>query len=132
MAVSAVKTFIGGEVLSASDLNALNTRIISNGGGDLGSPRTKAFDMAGFELVLDDDGDTSITADTDDQIDFRVGGTDVSVMTATDFTFLGSSLVTHRDIRKLGLSGIASRISWTELRVSQIEEQSILEHQVFS
>ena len=30
----------------------------------------------GGELVLDADGDTSITADTDDQIDFKVGGTD--------------------------------------------------------
>jgi hypothetical protein len=35
-----------------------------------------ALDIEGRELVLDADGDTSITADTDDQIDFRVAGAD--------------------------------------------------------
>ena len=33
-------------------------------------------DLDGAELVLDTDGDTSITADTDDQIDIKVGGSD--------------------------------------------------------
>ena len=33
-------------------------------------------DLDGKELVLDADGDTSITADTDDQIDIKIGGTD--------------------------------------------------------
>ena len=39
---------------------------------------TKAslIDLNGQELILDADADTSITADTDDQIDFKVGGTD--------------------------------------------------------
>ena len=35
-----------------------------------------AVDLNGNELILDADGDTSITADTDDQIDFKTGGTD--------------------------------------------------------
>ena len=34
------------------------------------------LDMQGGEVILDADGDTSITSDTDDQIDFRVGGDD--------------------------------------------------------
>jgi len=34
------------------------------------------LDMNGKELILDADGDTSITADTDDQIDIKIGGTD--------------------------------------------------------
>ena len=34
------------------------------------------IDMNGTELILDSDGDTSITSDTDDQIDFKTGGTD--------------------------------------------------------
>ena len=34
------------------------------------------LDMQGGEVILDADGDTSITADTDDQIDFKVGGAD--------------------------------------------------------
>ena len=33
-------------------------------------------DINGAEFILDVDGDTSITADTDDQIDFKAGGTD--------------------------------------------------------
>jgi len=33
-------------------------------------------DLDGKELVLDADGDTSLTADTDDQIDIRIAGTD--------------------------------------------------------
>ena len=34
------------------------------------------LDMNGNELILDADADTSITADTDDQIDIKVGGSD--------------------------------------------------------
>jgi len=34
------------------------------------------LDIEGRELVLDADGDTSLTADTDDQIDIRIAGTD--------------------------------------------------------
>lgn len=39
------------------------------------------LDMNGAELIFDADGDTSITADTDDQIDVRIGGTDVGIFT---------------------------------------------------
>jgi hypothetical protein len=45
----------------------------------LGAKPTDVFadrDLNGAELILDVDADTSITADTDDQIDFRVGATD--------------------------------------------------------
>lgn len=44
---------------------------------------TGAIDFDGNELILDVDGDTSITSDTDDQIDFRAGGTDVAKITAS-------------------------------------------------
>ena len=37
---------------------------------------TGGLDINGTELKLDADADTSITADTDDQIDFKTGGTD--------------------------------------------------------
>lgn len=36
----------------------------------------RTLDLNGLELILDADADTSITADTDDQIDFKVGGSD--------------------------------------------------------
>ena len=37
---------------------------------------TSTVDINGQELILDADADTSITADTDDRIDFKTGGTD--------------------------------------------------------
>ena len=41
------------------------------------------LDMNGTELILDADGDTSITADTDDQIDFKLAGSDLAHITST-------------------------------------------------
>lgn len=38
----------------------------------------QTVDINGNELILDADADTSITADTDDQIDIRAGGTDIA------------------------------------------------------
>ena len=71
-------------MLTASDLNAEFNNILNNG-EDLGWPATKAKDLNGFELILDADADTSITADTDDQIDFRIGGTDITVVGTEGF-----------------------------------------------
>lgn len=42
---------------------------------------TSNLDMNGNEVILDADADTSITADTDDQIDFKVGGADQIALT---------------------------------------------------
>lgn len=85
MAVTAYKTFIAGEVLTAADLNSSYAQVFDNG-QDLGWPATKAKDLDGYELVLDSDSDTSITVDTDDQIDFKIGGSDLVVMSATKNT----------------------------------------------
>ena len=52
-----------------------------------------ATDLNGEEFVLDEDGDTSLTADTDDQIDIRIAGTDQ--LTIKDGAF---SPVTTNDI----------------------------------
>ena len=48
---------------------------------------TKAslIDVNGQELILDADADTSITADTDDQIDIKVGGSDTVHMGLTTY-----------------------------------------------
>ena len=45
----------------------------------------------GKEITLDADFDTSITSDTDDQIDFRAGGTDVMAMSTTGLTITNAS-----------------------------------------
>ena len=44
----------------------------------------KDLDLNGNELILDADGDTSITADTDDQIHFKVAGSDELKLSATN------------------------------------------------
>jgi len=53
--------------------------------GAVGGPMNR--DLNGEELILDVDGDTSFHADTDDQIDFKAGGTDVMVFTAANTKF---------------------------------------------
>lgn len=52
------------------------------------------IDMEGNELILDADGDTSITADTDDRIDFRVGGNDRMYLNSNGFISIGRSAST--------------------------------------
>ena len=71
--------------------------------GAVGGPMNR--DINGDELILDVDGDTSITADTDDQIDFKIGGSDKLRITATalvpssdDAYDLGTSSLQFRDI----------------------------------
>lgn len=76
MAVSRVKTWISGEVLTASDLNSEVNNILNNG-EDLGWPATKAKDFNGESLLLDVDADTHFTADTDDRLDLALSGTDL-------------------------------------------------------
>jgi len=48
-------------------------------------------DVEGRELILDADGDTSLTADTDDQIDIKIAGADDFRFTANTFTALSGS-----------------------------------------
>jgi hypothetical protein len=45
-----------------------------------------SMDFDGNEVILDADGDTSITSDTDDQIDVRISGADDFKFTANVFT----------------------------------------------
>ena len=50
-------------------------------------------DLEGNEFILDDDGDTTITADTDDQIDIKIAGADDFKFTANTFHALSGSSV---------------------------------------
>ena len=58
---------------------------------------TKARDRAsadfnGEEIIIDSDADTSITADTDDQIDIRIGGADEYELTASTLDAKGNDI----------------------------------------
>ena len=90
MALSRVKTWIAGEILTASDQNSEFNNILSNA-ISLISPLTAALDADGKELILDADGDTSITADTDDQIDIKIAGSDDFKFAANLFDVLSGS-----------------------------------------
>jgi len=52
---------------------------------------------ASDKLILDADGDSTISADTDDQIDFKAGGTDIFQLTATTATFNDGVEITTAD-----------------------------------
>jgi hypothetical protein len=52
---------------------------------------TGTVDVNGQELILDADADTSITADSDDQIDIRVGNVDVATLTNSHLVLKGTA-----------------------------------------
>ena len=66
-------------------------------------------DINGQELFLDADGDTSISADTDDQIDIKIAGADDFSFTANTFTAkTGSSIVVPEGGLTLGSTAVTS------------------------
>jgi hypothetical protein len=52
-----------------------------------------AVDLNGQQLIMDVDGDTSLTADTDDQIDVEISGADDFVFTANKFESQTGSVI---------------------------------------
>jgi hypothetical protein len=92
MALSRVKTWQAGEVLTAGDLNAEFNNIINNG-TSLIQPWVGNFDLDGNTLIFDGDADTSIDSATDDTLDFTIAGADDFRMTANTFTALSGSSI---------------------------------------
>ncbi len=64
-----------------------------------------SIDLQGQELILDADADTSITADTDDQIDLKIGNTDVANLKNSSSDFVITSAVQDKDILFKGDDG---------------------------
>jgi hypothetical protein len=62
----------------------------SNGGSFVSGG---AMDLNGQQLIMDADGDTSLTADTDDQIDIEIAGADDFVFTANLFESQTGSVI---------------------------------------
>ena len=74
--------------------------------GNLVTPGT--LDLNGQELILDANGNTSITADTDDQIDFKISGADDFRMTANSMNILSGSTLTVDSGATITNSGTAT------------------------
>ena len=55
--------------------------------------KAQLVDLNANEMIIDLDGDTSITADTDDQIDIKIAGADDFRFTANTFTALSGSTI---------------------------------------
>ena len=97
---------VSGSVLTFTTAPAANTSffavLLGSDNGGTGTPTDASVTVsklaiAGGEVKLDADGDTSITADTDDQIDFKAGGTDIFQLTATTATFNDGVTITTAD-----------------------------------
>lgn len=107
MALARVKTWSAGEVLTASDLNAEFNNLLNNA-RDLISPLTSSLDMNGFELIMDGDADSSLTSDTDDRLDVRLGGVDLFRFDGTTasctngYDFVGSATTSDPQIKLVG------------------------------
>lgn len=80
----------GADTLNASELYEDGARVLTLGGGVMSGN----FDLNGNDLILDSDGDTSITADTDDQIDIRLQGQDLLVLDGTAATVINGFTMT--------------------------------------
>jgi hypothetical protein len=129
MAVNRLTTWVAGEILTASDLNGEFDNIL-NTGQLIGFPRTQAADFDGQTLQLDADGNTTLRANTDDEIDIAIGGTDTFLFTAQGLYYLGSRLLTQSD--QAHINAQIFRLSTLEARLNQRELDATLESQIFS
>jgi hypothetical protein len=86
-------TIVGTAVASSDVIYATHI------GGALPIGQAASLDLNGAsdQLILDADADTTISADTDDQIDFKAGGTDIMSLTATTATFNDGVTITVDD-----------------------------------
>ena len=76
----------GAQITIASGATILNSGTATGFAAAAG-----ALDLNGAVLTLDADGNTTITADTNDQIDIAIAGADDFQMTANTFTILSGS-----------------------------------------
>ena len=90
---------------SAAPANSSEIYVLTN----FSNEAFKNTDLNGVELALDADGDTTITADTDDQVDIKIAGADDFQFTANTFTAqTGSSIVAPEGGLTLGSTAIGS------------------------
>ena len=101
----------GTKIVYATADHATNPNMV-----DTGISSTGAHDLDGNEFILDADADTSITADTDDQIDIKIAGADDFQFTANTFTAQGGSTIAAQALTATTItaSGIVKTDDTTE------------------
>ena len=113
-----VQVYVNGILLDSSDYTATNgTAVVLSTGAHLNdmikinavqATNLTTSDLDGAEFVLDADGDTSLTADTDDQIDIKIAGADDFRFTANNFNVLSGSTLTIDSGATITNSGTAT------------------------
>ena len=115
-----------GTTISATTHNATNTDIATaltdSIDKDGQTVITGAIDHNGNEIILDVDGDTSIHASTDDQIDIKVAGADDFRITANTLTALSGSSVVVPDG---GLTFGSTAISSTAAELNKLDGATV-------
>jgi len=101
----------GTKLLYAAADHASNPNLVDSNIGGVG-----AVDLNGATLTLDADGDTDITADTDDQIDIKIAGADDFQFTANTFTAQSGSTIAAQALTATTItaSGIVKTDDTTE------------------
>ena len=102
-------TIVGTAVASGDVIYAIHTS------GAVPSTLASKVDVNGLSdgVILDADGDTTISADTDDQIDFKVGGTDILSITNSSSDLVISSVSNDKDILFKGQDGGSTITAFT-------------------
>ena len=102
--------------IAVTDPTADRTITLPNATGTV-ALQEASIDLNGTELVLDANGNTSITADTDDQIDIKISGADDFTFTANSFNVLsGSSIFVAGNIDMNGKELILDEDGDTSIR----------------
>jgi hypothetical protein len=102
MAAGTIYTDTIAEVTSAAGVT-IDGVLLKDGG----LTAAGALDLNGAELILDADADTSITADTGNQIDIKINGADDFQFTANTFTALSGSTIKANTIAETtGAAGV--------------------------
>ena len=87
--------------------------------GEVISSSTESWDVNGSELILDVDGDTSIHANTDDQIDIQISGADDFRFSANTLNVLSGSTLSIDSGATLANSGTITGFNSTSYAVTQ-------------
>jgi len=116
--VNTVQVLVNGVMLDASDYTATNgTAVVLSvaaAANDMikilavQSTNVVSADLDGAEFVLDADGDTSLRANTDDQIDIKIANAIDFRMTANNFNVLSGSTLTIDSGATITNSGTAN------------------------